>query len=53
MAGHQAALFLVIFKFSLLDLNGSTGLKFPGKVYCTVLRLGKGLGADCALFSVR
>ena len=44
---------LVFCNFSLSDSNGQTGLKLRGKVYCTVLHLGEGPGADCALFSGR
>jgi hypothetical protein len=42
---------LVFCNFSLSDSNGQTGLKLRGKVYCTVLHLGEGPGADCTLFS--
>jgi hypothetical protein len=43
----KCLILLVVFNFSLSDSNGQTDLKLPGKVYCVVLHLGKGLGADC------
>jgi hypothetical protein len=44
---------LVFVSFALSDSNGQPGLKIPGKVYCMVLHIGEGPGADFALFSGR
>jgi hypothetical protein len=43
--------FIGCLQFFASDSKGQTDLKLPGKVYCTVLHLGEGPGADCALFS--
>ena len=39
--------------FRFLIQIGQTDLKLHGKVYCAVLHLGEGPGADCAAFSGR
>jgi hypothetical protein len=49
----KCLILLVVCNFSPSDSNGQTSLKLPGKVYCRVLHLGEGPGADCALFSGR
>jgi len=49
----KCLILLVVCNFSPSDSNGQTGIKFAGKVYCIVLHLGEGPGADCALCSGR
>jgi len=45
--------FIGFYNFSRSGSNWQTDLKLSGKVYCIVLHLGEGQGADCALFSGR
>jgi hypothetical protein len=49
----KCLILLVVYDFSLSASNGQPGLKIPGKVYCTVLHIGEGPGANFALFSGR